>query len=37
LLKAEALFKGDKYAFYRDIYLQRRQYLVDDGKVEDDF
>jgi phospholipid-binding lipoprotein MlaA len=37
LLKAEELFKGDKYAFYRDIYLQRRQYLVDDGKVEDDF
>ncbi len=37
LLKAEELFKGDKYAFYRDIYLQRRQYLVDDGEVDDDF
>ena len=37
LLKAEALFKGDKYAFYRDIYLQRRTYLVNDGKIEDDF
>ena len=37
LLKAEALFKGDKYAFYRDVYLQRRKYLVEDGQVEDDF
>jgi len=37
LLKAEQLLSGDKYLFVRDVYLQRRQYLIQDGKVEDDF
>lgn len=37
LLEAEKLIKGDKYTFIRDIYLQRRQFLVNDGEVEDDF
>lgn len=25
----------DRYSFFRDAYLSRRRYLVDDGKVED--
>ncbi len=37
LLKAEELIKGDKYSFIRDVYLQRREYLLNDGEVEDDF
>lgn len=28
---------GDKYIFMRDAYLQRREHLVNDGAVEDDF
>lgn len=37
LLEAESLISGDKYAFMRDAYLQRRNYLAKDGDVEDDF
>jgi phospholipid-binding lipoprotein MlaA len=37
LLKAEELIKGDKYSFIRDVYLPRREYLLKDGNVEDDF
>ena len=37
LLEAEELISGDKYLFIRDAYLQRREYLVNDGEVEDDF
>tara|TARA_R110001592_G_scaffold363178_1_gene681020 strand:+ start:11739 stop:12413 length:675 start_codon:yes stop_codon:yes gene_type:complete len=37
LLKAEELIKGDKYSFIRDVYFQRREFLLNDGKVEDDF
>lgn len=37
LLEAEKLVKGDRYTFIRDVYLQRRQFLVNDGDVEDDF
>ncbi|MEH6617854.1 MAG: MlaA family lipoprotein, partial [Porticoccus sp.] len=37
LLKAEELISGDKYSFIRDAYLQRREYLLNDGNVEDDF
>ena len=37
LLKAEELISGDKYAFIRDVYLQRRAFMVNDGDVEDDF
>ena len=37
LLEAEKLIKGDKYTFLKNIYLQRREYLVNDGVVEDDF
>ncbi len=37
LLKAEDFVSGDKYLFIRDVYLQRREYLYNDGQVEDDF
>ncbi|WP_075185717.1 MlaA family lipoprotein [Teredinibacter haidensis] len=37
LLDLEELASGDLYVFYRDAYLQRRDYLVNDGKVDDDF
>ncbi len=37
LLAAEGLIIGDKYVFLRDTYLQRRDYLVNDGVMEDPF
>lgn len=37
LLDAEQLVSGDKYLFYREAYLQRRNYLIKDGEIEDDF
>lgn len=37
LLSAEAAVFGDEYLFYRDAYLQRREYLIKDGKVSDPF
>ncbi len=37
LLEAEKLTRGDKYIFVRDVYLQRRVYLIRDGQVEDTF
>lgn len=37
LLAAEELMSGDRYTFIREAYLQRREYLVQDGRVEDDF
>lgn len=37
LLSAEKLVFGDKYIFYRDSYMQRREYLINDGQVEDAF
>lgn len=36
LLSAESLVSGDEYLFFRDAYLQRRDYLIDDGRVEND-
>jgi len=36
LLDAEKLLSGDKYLFMRDAYLQRRDYLINDGAVEED-
>lgn len=36
LLSAEELISGDRYLFIRDAYLQRREYLVNDGEVEED-
>ncbi|HIG44468.1 MAG: VacJ family lipoprotein [bacterium] len=37
LLVAESLIFGDRYIFIRDAYIQRRDYLIADGVVEDDF
>lgn len=36
LLEAEAFVSGDRYTFLREAYLQRRDYLIQDGDVEDD-
>lgn len=37
LLDLEKNITGDKYTFIRDVYLQRRDYLINNGVVEDDF
>lgn len=37
LLSLEQDIGSDKYTLFRDIYLQRRDYLVNDGEVEDTF
>ncbi len=37
LLQAESLLQGDRYVLLRDAYLQRREYLINDGELEDDF
>lgn len=37
LFTAEELITGDRYTFIRDAYLQRREFLVNDGAVEDSF
>lgn len=36
-LDDEKLISGDRYTFLRDAYLSRRDFLVNDGVVEDDF
>lgn len=37
LLDIEKLVAGDRYTFFRDAYLQRRDFLVSDGALADDF
>lgn len=37
LLDAETLISGDKYTYVRDAYLQRRDFLINNGEVEDGF
>ena len=37
LLDAEAVITGDRYVFYRDVYLQNRAALESEGQVKDDF
>lgn len=37
LLPLEKNITGDKYIFIRDVYLQRRDYLINNGKVDDGF
>ena len=37
LLDVEGLISGDDYVFIREVYLQRRDFLVHDGLVEDSF
>lgn len=36
LLEAEGLISGDRYLFIREAYLQRREFLINDGEIEDD-
>jgi len=37
LLALDELVSGNKYLFYREAYIQRREYLLNDGFVEDSF
>jgi phospholipid-binding lipoprotein MlaA len=37
ILDLEKNITGDRYTFVRDVYLQRRNYLINNGEVEDDF
>lgn len=37
LMELEEQLTGDHYTFIRDAYLQRREYLIKDGDIEDDF
>ena len=37
LLALDELVSGNKYLFYREAYIQRREYLLNDGQVEDAF
>ena len=38
LLEAERLMTGgDRYVFLRNAYLQNRDYLINDGEIEDHF
>lgn len=37
LLDLEKNITGDRYVFIRDVYLQRRHYLINNGNVEDSF
>lgn len=37
LIKADEIVSGDRYIFVRNAYLQRREYFLTDGNVEDSF
>lgn len=37
LLALDDLISGNRYLFIREAYVQRRQFLVNDGRVEDEF
>lgn len=37
LMDAERMISGDRYIFIRDAYLQRREYLINDGQVDVSF
>lgn len=37
LLALDELISGNRYLFIREAYMQRREYLVKDGQVEDMF
>ncbi|QSP93721.1 VacJ family lipoprotein [Marinobacter salinisoli] len=36
LIPAESFISGDSYTFVRNAYLQRREFLINDGKVVED-
>lgn len=37
LLGTDQLISGDRYLFIRDVYLQQRNVLINDGKTSDEF
>ena len=37
LLGADGIVSGDRYLFFREAYLQNREFMVKDGEIEDDF
>jgi len=37
LIPDEGIISGDRYSFMRSLYLQRREYLINDGQVQDEF
>jgi len=37
LLELEKNITGDRYVFIRDVYLQRRSFLINNGEVDDEF
>lgn len=37
LLELEGSITGDRYVFIRDVYLQRREFLINNGEMVDDF
>lgn len=37
IIPVEKVIEGDEYLLLRDVYLQRREFLVQDGKVNDSF
>lgn len=36
LIASEGLISGERYSFFRSFYMQRREYLVNDGIMADD-
>ncbi|KKL84813.1 hypothetical protein LCGC14_1961000, partial [marine sediment metagenome] len=36
LIPAEGFISGDTYTFVRNAFLQRREFLINDGKVTRD-
>jgi phospholipid-binding lipoprotein MlaA len=36
LLQLEQLVSGDRYLFLKDAYMQRREYLINDGELSED-
>jgi len=36
LIASEGLISGERYSFFRSFYMQRREYLVNDGIMTDD-
>ncbi len=36
IIPSEGLLSGDRYTAIRNVYLQRRDFLINDGKVESD-
>ena len=37
LLEVEKLVAADRYTFFREAYMQRREFQVRDGVMDDDF